>query len=335
MRLLVLTALLCTCVMRDAVSAGQPPVIVDTDVGSDDLMAIAYLLSRPDIRIEAISVVHGLAHVPRGSRNILRLLELAGAGAIPVFGGADRPQSTAAEFPPEWRRKSDELPGVRLPSTSRGVESAHAVNFLAGRFRPKGAPFRILALGPLTNIAAALRKTNGSFGSLSSVVMMGGAVSVPGNLGDGGVFKTDNTTAEWNVFADPAAAAEVFAAGLPVTLVPLDATNTVPMGVEFVSQVKRAGTPLARFVGQVLTGERELLEQGFYYAWDPLAAVILTNPEVARFRQMRIEIVRTPPEEGRTRPVAGPANARVAVSADRQAFARLFTRALARTSKGE
>src|SRR5437660_291421 len=85
----------------------QIPVIVDTDAGTDDLMAIAFLLSRRDVKIEAITVADGLAHVDRGAANVLRLLGLAGATDVPVYLGSRAPMQRTAPFPEEWRRTSD------------------------------------------------------------------------------------------------------------------------------------------------------------------------------------------------------------------------------------
>jgi inosine-uridine nucleoside N-ribohydrolase len=158
---------------------------------------------------------------------------------------------------------------------------------------------------------------------------MGGAISVPGNLGDGGDFKTDNKSAEWNIYVDPLAAQRVFAAGIPIELVPLDATNTVPIDPAFVQNFSsRASKPLGRFISQLLASEKELINQGAFYAWDPLAAVVLTHPEIARFREYPIEIQLQLPFEGQTRRVPGSKpNARVAVSANAAAFLRVFTTA--------
>src|SRR5438552_5859261 len=88
------------------------PIIVDTDAGADDIIALAYLLSSRDARIEAITVVHGVAHVSEGSRNIRRLLNLAGKPEIPVFEGEERPIQGLRPFPADWRALADKLPGV-------------------------------------------------------------------------------------------------------------------------------------------------------------------------------------------------------------------------------
>src|SRR5712692_3712254 len=91
-------------------------VIIDTDAGSDDLMAIAFLLAHPSVRIEAITIANGLAHVDAGARNMAGLLELSGRQDVPVFAGRSTPLRGTAEFPAEWRKTSDELPGVSLPA---------------------------------------------------------------------------------------------------------------------------------------------------------------------------------------------------------------------------
>src|ERR1700730_6893075 len=106
----------CSLILLAASLAAQTPVIIDTDAGSDDLMAIAFLLSRKDVKIEAITVVDGLAHVAAGAGNVLRLLQLADATGVPVYPGAKEPLDRTAPFPAEWRQTSDTLPGVKLPA---------------------------------------------------------------------------------------------------------------------------------------------------------------------------------------------------------------------------
>ncbi len=308
----------------------QRAVIVDTDAGSDDLMAIAFLLSRPDIRIEAVTIANGMAHVQAGGRNILRLLDLAGRRDIHVYLGRETPLSGSAEFPAAWRSNSDNLPGVNLPETSRAVEAQPAAEFLAKRLSDAAHPVQVLTLGPLTNLAEAFTRTPRAAHAVRQIVILGGAVRVPGNLADSGAFKTDNTAAEWNMFIDPAAAKKVFSSGAPIRLVPLDATQRVPIDMALLEQLQsRADTPVARFVAQVLVSNRDFIRQGFYFAWDPLAAVALANPAVATFRPLAIEISDKPADLGRTTEVkARRANAQVAVDADVLRFRDIFMTAL-------
>lgn len=304
-------------------------VIVDTDVGSDDLMAIAFLLGRRDVRIEAITVVNGLAHVRTGATNLLRLLELSGKTNIPVYMGREQPLRGTAAFPDDWRRISDALPGVELPATVRAPQPQSAAEFLATRLRDHRHRVWILALGPLTNLAEALARAPASVRGIEELVIMGGAVHVPGNLGDGGYFQTDNKTAEWNMFVDPLAAQIVFASGARIRLVPLDATNKVPIDLAFLREFEAtARTPLARFARQILETDRKFIEQGIYSAWDPLAAVAMVHPAVIATRSLAIEVQQQPPEEGRTKEVAGRRpNAQVALDANATLFRKIFFRA--------
>ena len=331
MRSLIIIILILAAAPVFSDAQGKPPVIVDTDAGIDDLMAIAYLLAGREVELRAITVVNGVAHVEQGARNILGLLQLGGRRDIPVFIGESRPLTGNAAFPEEWRTLSDNLPGVELPANARSPENRSAVEYLAEEFRlpPGGPSLRILALGPLTNLARALAGKGGRVRGIRSIVIMGGAISAAGNLGDGGVFKTDNKTAEWNMYIDPTAASRVFASGIPIELVPLDATNHVPVDAGFVDGFsKRAAGPLGRFVSQLFAGEREMVEKHVFYAWDPLAAVVLTHPGIASFTERCIEVRAKPPSEGQTHVVLGQKpNARVAVDADPAAFKRLFSEA--------
>lgn len=304
--------------------AQQPPLIIDTDAGSDDLMAISFLLAHPSVHIEAITVADGLAHVDAGARNLARLLELSGRTNIPVFAGRRTPLRGSAEFPAEWRKISDELPGVTLPAASRPPEPRKAADYLAGRKRP----LRILALGPLTNLAEALKREPSIAGNIQEIVIMGGAVRVPGNLADGDLFKTPNKTAEWNIFVDPLAARIVFRSGIPIRLIPLDATNKVPIDMVFLRDFSAsARSPLGRFVVQVLESDKKSIEDGYFYAWDPLAAVALLHPTVVRTNRMHIDVLQDSPQDGRTVQAPGPPNAAVALDADPAAFRRIFLQA--------
>lgn len=303
-----------------ALAAQPTAVIIDTDAGSDDLMAIAYLLARADVHVEAITVVNGLAHVGPGATNILRLLALSKHREIPVYVGSETPLQKTADFPDAWRKISDELPGVNLPMPRRRPEQMKASEWLASRLADTTKPVTVLALGPLTNLAKAVPH----IAAVSRLVIMGGALRVPGNLGDGGLFKTENKQAEWNIFADPKAAQIVFGSGAKIELVPLDATSRVPIGMAFLRQFRdEAHTPLARFVAQVLESDRESIEGGYFQAWDPLAAVSVTDPGVV----MKVPAAIRVEADGGTAEVTGNPNANVALDANPREFNRIFRQA--------
>jgi pyrimidine-specific ribonucleoside hydrolase len=308
--------------------SAQGPILIDTDAGSDDFMAVALLLSQPGVAIDAITVVNGLAHVDAGARNMGRLLDLAGRKRVPVFRGRNGPLRGNAEFPVEWRKIADDLPGVALPPASRPPESKRAADYLVERLRNATTPVQILALGPLTNIAEALERDHSLAAHIREIVIMGGAVRVPGNLQDGGVFHTNNQTAEWNIFIDPLAARIVFRSGVPIRLIALDATNKVHIGPEFVREFgSKTLSPLGHVVAEVLKSDRDTIDAGIFYAWDPLAAAALLRPSIVKTAAMHIDIKEDAPEEGRTMASAAEANARVAVDADAAAFLALFLEA--------
>ena len=320
------------CLLLASASAwAANPILIDTDAGSDDIMAVALLLSQPGVTIDGITVVNGLAHVDAGARNMGRLLDLAGRKGVPVFAGRNGPLRGTAEFPGEWRKIADDLPGVPLPPVSRRPERKRAADYLVERLRSGRTAVQILALGPLTNIAEALERDRSIAANIQEIVLMGGAVHVPGNLGDGGVFHTNNTTAEWNLFIDPLAASIVFRSGIPIRLIGLDATNKVPVGREFLREFEaKAHSDLARVVAGVLKADQESIDAGIFYAWDPLAAAALLKPAVVKTTLLHIEIRQDPPEQGRTAAAPGEPNTMVAVDADATAFRSLFLSALAK-----
>ena len=169
------------CLLCSTLSAQSSlPIIVDTDAGADDMIALAYLLSSRDARIEAITVVHGVAHVSEGSRNVRRLLNLAGKPEIPVFEGEERPLRGLRPFPADWRALADKLPGVALPESGDTRSAERAVSYLKRRLKDRTHPVRILALGPLTHLAVVLRDVPEGMKTIDRLVIMGGAVSVPG-----------------------------------------------------------------------------------------------------------------------------------------------------------
>jgi pyrimidine-specific ribonucleoside hydrolase len=308
--------------------AQSPGIIIDNDAGSDDILAIAFLLSHPSVHIDAITIANGLAHVDAGARNLARLVELSGRPNIPVFAGSPTPLKGNAEFPREWRKISDELPGVVLPAISRQPARKNAADYLIEYLKDQKHRVRILALGPLTNLAEVLQREPAVAQSIQEIVIMGGAMQVTGNLGDGGVFQTNNKTAEWNIFVDPLAARIVFRSHIPILLVPLDATNKVPIDLAFLREFQaHAVSPLGRVAAQVLETDREMIQGNFFYAWDPLAAVALLHPEVVKSHRLHIDIQQDAPEDGRTVQAAGSPNADVAMDADAPRFRKIFLQA--------
>ncbi|MGZ8603249.1 MAG: nucleoside hydrolase [Actinomycetota bacterium] len=306
----------------------RTPVVVDTDMGQDDMMALLYLLQRPDVRVEAITVSGtGLAHCGPGVDIALSLLDVAGAPAgVPVACGPEDPLPSAypypGAFPSSWRLATDDAYGISLPESNRTPSGSSAPELLASAIREAGTPVELLTLGPLTNVALALRADPGLAEDLAGITIMGGALDVSGNV-------IRNAVAEFNVWVDPVALREVLDAGAPVTLVPLDATNDAPVTPFFADAL--AGhhvSPEAAAVQELFEAQPFLLS-GQYFFWDPLSAAILVEPELGAFEERTVAVL-DGEKETQGQLVDDPEGAvtRVAVSPDALAFEREFLNTL-------
>jgi pyrimidine-specific ribonucleoside hydrolase len=305
-------------------------VIIDTDMAPDDWMAILFLLQRPDVNVLAITVSGtGEAHCDPGVRNALGLAALAGRSGIPVACGRESPLEGDHAFPEDWRTRADTLSGLELPQTELPAGDEGAVELLTRLALESPKRVSILTLGPLTNLAEAVQQEPALVEYIETVVIMGGALAVPGNVGLSGV-DIDNQVAEWNFYIDPFAVKIVFGSGLPVLLVPLDATNEVALGSEFFRQLKaNRQTPEAEFVYQALAKMQDSITSGGYYFWDPLAAGLLVDESLGTIAEGNVKVFTVEgPNSGLVREMAGGDLIRYAASAQRDRFYFEFLRTL-------
>jgi purine nucleosidase len=310
---------------------GRPPgrsVVIDTDGGIDDLMAIALLLSDPTVRLRGVTTVRGLLTARQAADRVRALLVRMARPDIPVFVGPDTALGSYARrsFPDSWMRTSAAVTERTLPRTDRATPpEGDAIAFLRTEIAGDADHPVFVALGPATNIALAIQGV--SRRADTRILMMGGAVEVPGNLNADGVHVPNNAAAEWNVFIDPVATASVLQWFGHAELIPLDATANVPLDPCFVSAL--AAGPLStagQIVRDLLSGVPEWTASGTYYAWDPLAAMRLLDPEAVRFRDVRLRVRTEDPPSGQTYASNEGSLVSVAYAADRQAFAtRVFT----------
>lgn len=310
---------------------GNPrPVIIDTDMAPDDWLAILYLLRRPEVAVQAITVTGaGEAHCGPGLRLAQGLAALAGRPDLPMACGRETPLRGDHAFPVAWRERVDTGLGLPWPANSAPAPSASAVALLTDMLRAAPSKVTVLTLGPLTNLAEVFQAAPEVAGRIDMIYSMGGAVEVPGNVGASGVG-LENTAAEWNLYVDPHAANLVLQAGAPVTLVPLDATRQAPITPDFYRRLERdRATPEADFVYAVLTEQIDFINSGGYFFWDPLAAAILTDESLAAFDSRPLSVVETEgPDSGRLLPAAAGAAIRFAVQADGPRFEQIFLDAL-------
>jgi purine nucleosidase/pyrimidine-specific ribonucleoside hydrolase len=287
-------------------------LLIDTDPGVDDALALLLAWSSPEARVEAITTVAGNVPLPLATANLLRLVSLrqpspAAAMAAGAAAPLARPLVTAAHYHgPDGLGGLDDWPDVAgLPA---GPDAADLIVETARRHR---GGLTLIALGPLTNVALALERDAAAVAAIGRVVVMGGAVDVPGNVTPG---------AEFNVHVDPEAAARVLEARLPLDLVPLDATRQarVERGALEAALARRPG-PLASRVA-ALTAHAFEREQGRMTLHDPLAVGAATDASLVQWEAVRLAVG----PGGETRRVAGPPNCRVARAVDRGRFLGLF-----------
>lgn len=301
-------------------AAARRPVLLDTDMGIDSVMGLLYLLKAPQITLEAVTIVHGIADVKRGGENAVRILDLTGNSGIPVALGARRPLEGRRTFPDFWKAQANRLGGAKLPP-SAGKPSKRAVDLILATLEASPNPVTIIALGPLTNIATALDRRPGIVEKIDEIAVMGGALGVRGNVGSP-YMGIDNYVAEWNFYLDPSAAQKVLASGVRVRLMPLDVTQTLPVTPEFVERVRSRPTDqTSALLLSLLGAVREGIDAGWYYFWDVLATVATARPEVLSCREATIEVnTADGPLLGQTVPAATGSRVCVVEEINRQAF---------------
>jgi pyrimidine-specific ribonucleoside hydrolase len=200
------------------------------------------------------------------------------------------------------------------------------VALIASAVQEAAGELEIIALGPLTNLGEAFQIDPSLAEEIAQIYVMGGAFNVPGNVTDAPEMAIDNQVAEWNIYVDPYAAALVVASGAPITFVPLDASNHVPLDERFYDRLDAdRTTPEAMFVYQMLTKSIGFVRSGDYYFWDPLTAAILVDESLSTLEAERIAVtVEEGPESGATRPDPDGTQVRIATWADEARFKALF-----------
>jgi inosine-uridine nucleoside N-ribohydrolase len=283
-------------------------VLIDTDVDIDDWMAILYLMKHPDVDVVGITTTGcGAAHLTPGKVNAKNLLMLTARPETPVAAGTSAPLIYSNQFPNSIRDGIDTLYGLSLPANPHPLDRRPAVQFLRETLLAAAAPVTVLAIGGMTNLGTLLRDHPEVKPKIARIVAMGGAISVPGNI-----YDVDsnylNKVAEWNIFLDVLGAQIVFGSGVPITLVPLDASQEVPLDKAFYDRfAQRHRSRAANFVHDALTADIGFVMSGDFFFWDPLAAAILVDPGLARCTSptvspqvMHLSVVQTLDEEADT-----------------------------------
>ncbi len=259
-------------------------IIIDTDAGQDDAVAILLALASPELEVLGLSVVAGNVPLHHSERNARMLCELAGRPDLPVHAGADAPLARKLVTAEHVHGKTG-LDGVTLPAPAMQLAPTHAVDFLIDTLRrePAGS-VTLVPIGPLTNIALAFQRAPDIIARVQEIVMMGGAYFEVGNI---------TPTAEFNVYVDPEAAKLVLASGAPITMMPLDVTHqalTSRPWVERMRAMGRVGQAVASWTDFFERYDREKYGSEGAPLHDPCTIAWLLQPELFSGRHINVEV---------------------------------------------
>jgi purine nucleosidase/pyrimidine-specific ribonucleoside hydrolase len=295
-------------------------VIFDDDGSPDGTTALLYLLSRPDVSIQSVSISYGEAYPEVYIQHIGRILDEFGRTDIPLGAGQAAPLAGDHAFP-EWMRESaNSFWGLPVPNAGKTYPAQDAAELMVAVIGQSPERVTVFVSGPATNLAQALRLDPGIRAQIAAVIVMGGAVGVPGNIA-GLLPNTDNEVAEWNIYADPLAARELFESGLTVTLVPLDATNQVSVSRDDTSQWRQGGE-IADLAADTYDAVLERWGAESAEVWDVMTAAIAVQPGLCGFQALPLQVVTDEgPTSGQTVVVAGAAtNAQVCLEPNAEAI---------------
>jgi purine nucleosidase len=259
-------------------------IILDTDPGIDDALAILLALAVPQVELEAITITFGNCSADQGVRNALSILELAQAKQIPVAKGAERPLVQPLLLAPETHGNTG-IGYAQLPLPSIEPYPAPAVNLLIDKVMARPGEMTIVAIGPLTNLALAMRIEPRLIQVIKEVFIMGGAIRHPGNT---------TPLAEFNTYCDPHAAHIVFHSGLPITLIPLDVTYQVVFTEEDSARLQNNESPLTDFIVEATRFYMEFHDQYQQIRGcvinDPLALAVSYLPDLVETQELYVDV---------------------------------------------
>lgn len=258
-------------------------IIIDTDPGVDDAVAMFLALRSPELKVEAITAVSGNVPLDLTLPNALRLAEIAGRTDIPIAGGASVPLVRRL-ITARYVHGENGLGGVDFPEPHLKPVRETATQLISRIVRANPGEVTIVAVGPLTNIGTLLRSDPEIARMIPQIVIMGGSLS-GGNI---------TPAAEFNLYVDPEAARIVFDSGIPVTMVGLDVTEKVLLREEHIVILERARNPVSQAAGKIMRATLNRAQKGIdrtvIAMHDPLTVASLIDPELLKFRDYYVEV---------------------------------------------
>lgn len=288
-----LTLLLALVATAPAVAQPAQKIIFDTDFAfppQDDAMALFFVLNSPELDVLGITTVAGNRSVNVATADVLKILEATSRSEIPVYQGAAAPLLHKGT---EWDTKRHggwyaNEPAPQPPggfAVAKKLESQGAIDYLVATVMKYPGQVTILAIGPLTNIAMAMRMEPRFSGNVRQLVIMGGAIA---SLADGGGNHTPN--AEFNFYVDPEAAQIVLRSGIPIVLSPLNVSRKARFTKESYDKIVAVDTPITRLVKDNMGPGYQQRPDRVALMYDQVAAVALVAPELIKTVELFVDV---------------------------------------------
>ena len=259
-------------------------IILDTDPGIDDALAILLALASPEIVLDGISAIHGNASTAQVTTNALSILELAKAGHVPVYKGCEIPLVQPSLLSPETHGNTG-LGYANLSAPLNQARAQHGCDYLIEQIMSHPKEITLVAIGPLTNVALAIRKEPRIVENVKEVFIMGGAIRHQGNT---------TPLAEYNTYVDPHAAHMVFHSGMPMTLTPLDVTYQCIFLKEDLDRLLRIDSPITKFIADSTRFYMEFHDEyqkiDGCVINDPMTLALTFMPEICDYENLYVDV---------------------------------------------
>ena len=311
----------------------QKRILFDTDPGIDDALAILLAIASPELQVDGISVINGNCSVDNGVTNALAVLELAKANHIPVARGFELPLVQPSLLAPETHGNTG-LGYAKLPAPKTKPVAQHSVDFLIEKILSAPGEITLVCIGPLTNVAVAIRKEPRIIQAVKDVIIMGGAIRHQGNT---------TPVAEFNVYVDPHASHMVYHSEMPTTLVPLDVTYQCILTPDDVRRLQKIKSPIPQFVADSTRFYMEFHDEFQKIEGcvinDPLALALTFVPELCDYEEHYVDVdISGGVSMGNTyadfyKMTNKPANMKVALGVRARDFVELFLERMEQLSK--
>ncbi len=274
--------LVLTSLTNGFAQASSRRVIIDTDPGTDDALAILLALNSPEFKVEALTVVPGNVDARQGLENALKIVSLAGRCDVVVAGGAQHPLNQKLITAQFWHGKNG-LANVELPPSKCKADPRFGPDLIIEMVHKYPHQITLIPIGPLTNIALAVSKDPSIAALVENIVIMGGSIS-GGNV---------NGAAEANVYNDPEAAQIVFNAGWMVTMVGSDVGERTLITRKYLAELQSSHGPQSNFIAKIADFYLNRSEKSGYAGapmYDPLAVGMALDPTLGTLKEMHVDV---------------------------------------------